>query len=167
MWICVCIGIGSHVCLLFVLIILALLSDPVDIRHQFKCNFRWMIMTVRYPITLPGIALQWSHNERDGISNHQPYDCLLNGLFRRGSEKHQSSASMAFVGGIHRSNSRHKGRVTPKMLPFDTVIMGKIMATHIHCSMLIQIIYDADSQSVGRSYRLILLSSPKNELIIV
>ena len=28
-------------------------------------------------------SLQWRHNERDGGSNHQPYDCLLNRLFRR------------------------------------------------------------------------------------
>ena len=31
--------------------------------------------------------LQWRHNERDGISNHQPHDCLLNRLFRRRSKK--------------------------------------------------------------------------------
>ena len=39
--------------------------------------------------------------------------------------KHQSSASLAFVGGIHRSpvNSPHKGPVTPKMFPFNDVIM--------------------------------------------
>ena len=39
--------------------------------------------------------------------------------------KHQSSASLAFVGGIHRLpvNSPHKGRVTRKMFPFDDVIM--------------------------------------------
>ena len=28
-------------------------------------------------------ALQWRHNGRNGISNHQPRDCLLNRLFRR------------------------------------------------------------------------------------
>ena len=28
-------------------------------------------------------ALQWRHNEHDGVSNHQPSDCLLNRLFRR------------------------------------------------------------------------------------
>ena len=28
-------------------------------------------------------TLQWRHNERDGISNHQPHDCLLNCLFKR------------------------------------------------------------------------------------
>ena len=27
-------------------------------------------------------TLQWRHNERDGVSNHQPQDCLLNRLFK-------------------------------------------------------------------------------------
>ena len=30
---------------------------------------------------------QWRHNGRNGVSNHQPHDCLLNGLFRRRSKK--------------------------------------------------------------------------------
>ena len=40
--------------------------------------------------------------------------------------KHQSSASLAFVWGIHRGpvNSPHKWPVTRKMFPFDDVIMG-------------------------------------------
>ena len=29
-----------------------------------------------------GSTLQWRHNERDGVSNHQPHACLLNRLFR-------------------------------------------------------------------------------------
>ena len=33
------------------------------------------------------MPLQWHHNERDGISNHQPRDCLFNRLFRRRSQK--------------------------------------------------------------------------------
>ena len=39
--------------------------------------------------------------------------------------KHQRSASLAFVRGIHRwpVNSLHKGPVTRKMFPFDDVIM--------------------------------------------
>ena len=32
-------------------------------------------------------TLQWRHNERSGVSNHQPHDCLLNHLFRRRSKK--------------------------------------------------------------------------------
>ena len=41
--------------------------------------------------------------------------------------KHQSSASLAFVWGIHRGpvNSPHKWPVTRKMSPFDDVIMTK------------------------------------------
>ena len=40
--------------------------------------------------------------------------------------KHQSSASLAFVWGIHRGpvNSPHKWQVTRKMFPFDDVIMN-------------------------------------------
>ena len=42
--------------------------------------------------------------------------------------KHQSSASLAFVPGIHRGpvNSPHKWPVTRKMFPFDDVIMTKL-----------------------------------------
>ena len=44
--------------------------------------------------------------------------------------KHQSSASLAFVRGIHRwpVNSPHKWLVTRKMFPFDDVIM--LYCTH-------------------------------------
>ena len=33
------------------------------------------------------LSLRWRHNERDGVSNPQPHDCLLNRLFRRKSQK--------------------------------------------------------------------------------
>ena len=32
-------------------------------------------------------TLQWLHNGRDSVSNHQPHGCLLNRLFRRRSKK--------------------------------------------------------------------------------
>ena len=32
-------------------------------------------------------TLQWRHNGRDSVSNHQPHDCLLNLLFRRRPKK--------------------------------------------------------------------------------
>ena len=31
--------------------------------------------------------LQWRHNGRDSVSNHEPHDCLHNCLFRRGWKK--------------------------------------------------------------------------------
>ena len=32
-------------------------------------------------------TIQWRHNELDSVSNHQPYDCLFNCLFRRRPKK--------------------------------------------------------------------------------
>ena len=50
------------------------------------------------------------------------YPTVYSGTDQR---KHQSSALLAFVRGIHRwpVNSPHKGPVTRKMFPFDDVIM--------------------------------------------
>ena len=49
--------------------------------------------------------------------------------------KHQSSASLAFVRGIHRwpVNSPHKGPVTQKMFAFDDVIMDHVDFTVCAC----------------------------------
>ena len=49
--------------------------------------------------------------------------------------KHQSSASLAFVRGIHRGpvNSPHKCLITRKMCPFDDVIMCKTMPCRWFC----------------------------------
>ena len=46
--------------------------------------------------------------------------------------KHQSSASLAFLRGVHRRpvNSPHKGPVTRKMFPFDDVIMHKQISSN-------------------------------------
>ena len=54
------------------------------------------------------------------------YSTVYSGADQR---KHQSSATLAFVRGIHRwpVNSPHKGPVTRKMFPFDDVIMK-----HLH-----------------------------------
>ena len=53
--------------------------------------------------------------------------------------KRQSSASLAFVRGIHRwpVNSPHKGPVTRKMLPFDDVILYvRILQSTYGCFLL-------------------------------
>ena len=41
----------------------------------FKLAWNWLV------------TLQWHRNERDGVSNHQPHDCLLNRLFSHRSKK--------------------------------------------------------------------------------
>ena len=69
-------------------------------------------------------TLPWRHNGHDGVSNHQPHDysTVYSG---RDQGKHQSSASLTFVGGIHLwpVNSLHKWPVTRNMFPFNDVIM--------------------------------------------
>ena len=47
---------------------------------------------------LKNITLLWRPIGRNGVSNHQPCDCLPNRLFRRRLNKHQSSASWSLWG---------------------------------------------------------------------
>ena len=67
---------------------------------------------------------QWHHNERDCVSNRRRLDCS-----GAGQRKHQSSASLAFVRGIHRwpVNSPYKWPATRKMFPFDDVIISLVL----------------------------------------
>ena len=46
-------------------------------------------------------TLQWRHDERYGVSNHQPHDCLLSSLFSRRSKK----TSKLRVTGLCEGNS--------------------------------------------------------------
>ena len=71
------------------------------------------------------VALQRRHNGRHGVSNHQPHHCYLTVYSNADQRKHQSSASLAFVRGIHRwpVNSHTKGQWRGKYFPFNDVIM--------------------------------------------
>ena len=73
------------------------------------------------------ISLQWGHNERDGVSNHEPHDCLLNRLFGRRSKETSKLRVTGLCAGNSPGpvNSPHKGPVKRKMFPFDDVIMEK------------------------------------------
>ena len=87
------------------------------------------IITITITITIIVITLQWCRNERDGVSNHQPHDCLLSCLFRHRSMK----TSKLRVNGLYARNSSwpvnspHNGPVTRKMFSFDDVIMIDII----------------------------------------
>ena len=65
--------------------------------------------------------LQWRHNERDGVSNHQHHDSLLNSSLGRRSKK----ASKLRVTGFCEGNSPYKWPITRNMFLFDDVIMVK------------------------------------------
>ena len=56
------------------------------------------------------IALHWHHNECDGVSNHQPHDCLLTRLFRRRSKKN----SKLPVSGLCEGNLSATGEFPPQ-----------------------------------------------------
>ena len=82
------------------------------------------------------ISLQWRHNERDSVSNHQPHDCLLNRLFGRRSKKTSKLRVTGLCVGTSPGplNSPHKGPVTRKMFPFDDVIMIRALTSWLHDS---------------------------------
>ena len=73
-------------------------------------------------------TLEWRHNGRDNVSNHQPDDCLFNRLFRRRSKK----TSKLRVTGLCVKNSPGTGEFpaqmssnSEKMFPFDDVIINE------------------------------------------
>ena len=59
-------------------------------------------------------SLQWRHNGRDRVSNHQPRDCLLNRLFRRKSTK----TSKLRVTGLCAGNSPGTGELCAQMTSY-------------------------------------------------
>ena len=87
------------------------------LRHRFA----WICERMQQAM----YSLQWRYNGRDGVSNHQPDDCILNRLFRRRSKK----ASKFRVTGLCAGNSPVTGEFPARrssngeMLPFGGVIM--------------------------------------------
>ena len=57
------------------------------------------------------MVLQWRHYEHDGVSNHQPHDCLLKRFFRRRSKK----TSKLRVTGLCEGNSPVTGEFPAQM----------------------------------------------------
>ena len=102
-------------------------------------------------------SLRWRHNGRDGDSNHQPHDYLLNRLLRRRSKK----TSKLRVTGLCAGNSPHKGTVTRKVFPFDDVIM---MRRNITISSYCRIYASVNRVSIGSDNG---LSSIRRQAIIL
>ena len=112
------------------------LANPVvemETRHNHQillyCVFSGMAVHNRNCIwdgcthTHNRLSLQWRHNGRNDVSNHQRHHCLLSRLFRHRSEK----TSKLRVTGLCTGNLPvTDGPVTPvtrKMFSFDDVIM--------------------------------------------
>ena len=60
------------------------------------------------------MSLQWRHNERDGVSNHRPHDCLPNRLFAQRSKK----TSKLRVTGLCAANSLGIGEFPEQMASY-------------------------------------------------
>ena len=56
--------------------------------------------------------LQWRHNGGDGALNHQPYSCLLNGLFRRRSKKISKLRVTGLCAGNSTGNNEFPAQMT-------------------------------------------------------
>ena len=97
---------------------------PLDfIISMISCNCSTpMICNIK---PLNNIALQWRHNECNGVSNHRRLHCLLNCWLSCRSKKTPKLRVTDLCAGIHRwtVNSPHKWPVTRKMFPFDDVII--------------------------------------------
>ena len=61
-------------------------------------------------------TLQWRHNKRDGVSNHQPHDCLPNRYKAQIKENIKAPRHWPLCGEF-------TGPVTRKIFSFDYVIM--------------------------------------------
>ena len=90
------------------------------------------LQTVTQSVTIRmAIPLQWRHNRRDDVWNHQHHDCLLDLIFRRRSKK----TSKLRVTNLCAGNSPVTGEfpaqmgVTRKMFPFDDVIIHLLTGT--------------------------------------
>ena len=86
--------------------------------------------------------------------------------------KHQSSASLAFVRGIHRwlVSSRHKWSVTRKMFPLDDVIMRTIalmVTCMISCSYLTGVTAAAETiEKYQRDWKHLAYSFAKSKFLV-
>ena len=70
--------------------------------YQFNWNRQFLSRLQSPPLEN---TLQWRHNERDGVTNHRPHDCLLIRLFKRKSKK----TSKLRVTGLCAGNSTVTG----------------------------------------------------------
>ena len=75
------------------------------------------IFIYKYTITYAICPVQWRHNGHDGVSNHQPRDCLSTVYSGADQRKYQSSASLSFVREftgdrwISRTNGQYLGKL--------------------------------------------------------
>ena len=69
------------------------------------------VVDIALGVNITLLTLEWRHNGRDSVSNHQPRDCLFNRLFMRRSKK----TSKLRVTGLCAGNSPETGEFPAQM----------------------------------------------------
>ena len=111
---------------------------------------QWRIHILLNPlffISSPTCA-SWRLNELAGVSITSLKIVYSTVYSRADQRKHQISASLAFVRGIHRwpVNSPHKWPVTWKMFPFDDVIIFKDFAILVRWDFFFKVFFPSCHQ---------------------
>ena len=89
-----------------------IMTTTLTISVRAACVYFFRLYAMDYPFLIcKFVILQWRHNGRDGVSTHQPDDCLLNRLFRRRSKK----TSKLRVTGLYAGNSPGTGAFPAQM----------------------------------------------------
>ena len=99
-------------------------NNHLSVFHNITdCHCRKIVMITKWTMTHfitpklvwcvheSDIPSKWRHNGRDGVLNHQPYDCLLSHLFGRRSKK----TSKLRVTGLCAGNSPGTGEFPAQM----------------------------------------------------
>ena len=88
-------------------------------------SYQFCVRYMQHILRHTHVFTQWRHNGRDGVSNCQRLDCLLNRLFGRWSKKTSKLRFSGLCGGNSPVTGEfpHKEPVTRKMLPLDDVSM--------------------------------------------
>ena len=75
--------------------------EVVSLEHFSPLLYEiWYNVMIIYENKITGVwPLQWRYNEHNGVSNHRPYDCLLNRLFRCRSKKTQKLCVIGLCDG--------------------------------------------------------------------
>ena len=99
-------------------------DDVINWKH-FPCYWPFVRESTGHPYS--DIVMSATASQITGVSIVYSTVCSY-----ADQRKHQSSASLTFVRGIHRSsvNSPHKGPPTRKMFPFDDVIVDIAQICH-------------------------------------
>ena len=84
------------------------------------------------------VSLLWRFNGREGVSNHQPHDCLLNRLFRHRSKKTAKLCVTGLFWGEFTGDTKDQWR--GKEVPFDDVIMCMHCVLCMHNHMCVTLI---------------------------